>query len=316
MKLGGVSIRAIGAAKAGVRIDNVAQAAAFGRDEDFLGKRIGAASLPMAAPEETACALGAAAATQAIDESGLCAAKMGLLIFVTQNPDFGGLPHNSAVLQAELGLPTSAICFDVGLGCSGYVYALSIAASMMKTAQVKHALVVTSDQYRAHLGRDDVNTRLLFGDAACATVLSTEGGELEVKAARLGTDGSGCEALIRRAGVIEMNGRAVFSFSRKRVPDEIAAFVEENGFALASVDAFLLHQGSRAIVEEIAQRLRVDRDKAPIEMEALGNTVSSSLPFLLRPRLANPRAKRIVAAGFGVGLSWGMLWLERRGGHG
>ena len=144
-------------------------------------------------------------------------------------------------------------------------------------------------------------------------MLSTEGGELEIKACRLGTDGGAHQALVRDTdGVIKMNGRAVFGFSRKMVPNEIRRLIDQCGLTLESIDALLLHQGSRAIVEEIRKELELDRSKVPIELDGYGNLVSSSLPMLLKPRLSDVRLSQIVLAGFGVGLSWGAIWLERR----
>jgi 3-oxoacyl-[acyl-carrier-protein] synthase-3 len=108
-----------------------------------------------------------------------------------------------------------------------------------------------------------------------------------------------------------MNGRAVFNFSRKLVSSEIEAFLKEVDLEKPSLDAVLLHQGSRAIVEEIRVQLDLSESQCPVELEGRGNTVSSSLPFLLAPRLEHNGPTRIIAAGFGVGLSWGLLWLER-----
>lgn len=312
MKLGNIFIRSIGTVIGEGRVDNVEQAERFAKDAAFLDKRIGVRTLPRGGPEQGAIALGQAAAEQALARAGVDASQCGLLILVTQNPDHGGLPHNSAVLQGALGMPGASICFDMGLGCSGYVYALCVASSLMKTAGIGHALIVTSDQYRAHLDEADVNTRLLFGDGASATVLSADDGVLEICAGELGTDGTQHEALIRRDGLITMNGRAVFDFSRRVVPQAVRDFAEDQGVALESLDALLLHQGSRAIVDEIARRLDLDAAIVPVELEGTGNTVSSSIPFLLQPRLDQAGLRRIMAAGFGVGLSWGCVWLERR----
>lgn len=311
MNIGGVYIHSIGTALASDRVDNIAQAEALGKDGKFIAARIGPTRLPQATADETACALGERAARAAIDDAGIDATDIGMLVFVSQNPDHGGLPQNAAILQDRLGLPTASICFDLGLGCSGYVYGLAVVASMMKTAGVTNALLVTSDQYRSALKAADVNTQLLFGDGACATVLSTRTGALELRAARLGTDGSGHAALIRTDDGITMNGRAVFNFSRKVIPAEITAFLNDQGLEAGAMDCVLLHQGSRAIVDEIRTQLDLDEARIPFEMEGRGNTVSSSIPFMLASRLGHDGPPRILAAGFGVGLSWGIVLLER-----
>lgn len=304
-------IKAVGTRLARERIDNVRQAEAFGKDAAFLDSRIGVRALPQADLSETAVALGEAAAHDALDEAGLSPDQVGLLIFVSQNPDFDGLPHNSAVLQHRLGLPTSSACFDMGLGCSGYVYALSVASAVMQSSGLDYGLVITSDQYRAHLKEGDANTQMLFGDGAAATVLSREEGEFEIVATQLGTDGSQSSALQHDADGIAMNGRAVFGFSRKTVPRAIRQFADRHELSLDHVDALLLHQGSRAIVEEITRELGLDPVKVPVELDGTGNTVSSSIPFLLKPRLQDQTLKNVLATGFGVGLSWGTAWLKR-----
>lgn len=311
MKLGGVFVRSIGCVEATDRVDNVAQAQALGKDAEFVATRVGTKTLPQAAAGETPTALGVQAAHKALAQAQVKPDEISLLVFVSQNPEHGGLPHNSAVLQDRLGLPVSAICFDLGLGCSGYAYGLVATAAMMQAANVDKALVVTSDQYRAALKPDDRNTRLLFGDAACATLLDRRGGALELKAARLGTDGSGHTALIRDEDGIAMNGRAVFNFSREVIPREIEAFLHEEGLDRNDLDALLLHQGSRAIVDEIRRKLDLSEEVVPLGLEGRGNTVSSTLPFLLAPRLGDDGPRCILAAGFGVGLSWGLLLLER-----
>jgi 3-oxoacyl-[acyl-carrier-protein] synthase-3 len=305
-----IFIKAIGSQIASGRVDNVEQAAQFGKDAAFVDLRIGARQLPDCAGGETATSLAISASQIALSKAELSGEKIGLLVFVTQNPDHGGLPHNSAILHGKLGLQTSAMCFDLGLGCSGFVYGLSIVSSLMQTQKIKHALLVTSDQYRAKLIDNDTNTNLLFGDAACATVLSQEG-ILKVVDTRLGTDGSAYRALIREEDGIIMNGRAVFGFSRTVIPDAIKTFCDDLGLGLDNVDQFLLHQGSRAILEEIASKLGLQKDRVPIEMGATGNTISSSLPLLLERRIDDKTLHTIILAGFGVGLSWGTAFLER-----
>ncbi|WP_300541231.1 ketoacyl-ACP synthase III [Maricaulis sp.] len=304
-------IRSIGTRLGSARVDNVRQAETFGKDAEFLDTRIGARWLPQADDTETAVTLGEAASREAIEEAGIAPERIGILIFVSQNPDFGGLPHNSAILQDRLGLPTSSACFDVGLGCSGYVYALSIATAMMQALRLDQGLIVTSDQYRAQLREGDVNTQMLFGDGATATVLSRDEAELEIVATELGTNGNHASALQRSANCIAMNGRTIFGFSRKTVPLAIRQFTERYGLSLDEVDTVLLHQGSRAIVEEITKELGLDVTKVPIEMGETGNTVSSSIPFLLKPRLKDCEIKTVLATGFGVGLSWGTAWMRR-----
>ncbi|MBO6675204.1 MAG: ketoacyl-ACP synthase III [Rhizobiales bacterium] len=293
------------------RVDNVQQSSLAGKDESFVEKRLGAFELAEATIDETATVLAKSAASNALSSADVTPEHVGLLIFVTQNPDYGGIPHNSAILQAELGLPTSAMCFDVGLGCSGYIYGLKIAAAIMATSDIETALIVTSDQYRSRLDHEDSSTRLIFGDGAAATVVSKKTGPLALRGYRFGTDGSSYDAIIKTNETIHMNGRGVFNFARSVMPSEIRAFMSDNNLGEDTIDALLLHQGSRIIVEEIGKKLALPNATVPVELEGIGNAVSSSIPLLLEKRLADPAMKTAILAGFGVGLSWGITWVER-----
>lgn len=312
MILDGVYIKSIGKALGSLFVENETLAASFQKDLLFLTNRIGTTELRQSSYEEGAVALGLKASVEALKLAGMGGEDIQLVVFVTQNPDHGGIPHNSALIQAKLSIPSSAICFDLGLGCSGFVYALSVAVSMMKTLGLINAIIITSDQYRTHLDPEDESTQMLFGDAACATILSTVSGAFETKACRLGTDGSSSSAIIREDEVIKMNGRAVYNFCRKKVPNEIKAFLSDLDIPLKNIDALILHQGSKAIVQEIQNALELDVDKVPVKIQGLGNTVSSSIPMLLKAYLDKEEFSCIVISGFGVGLSWGTLWLQRK----
>lgn len=312
MNLEGVYIKSVGKALGSLTVENKILASSFKKDRDFIANRIGTTELRQSSEEESAVALGLKASIEALKLAGMVGKDIQLVIFVTQNPDHGGLPHNSALIQAELSIPSSAVCFDIGLGCSGFVYAVSVAVSMMKTLNLINSIIITSDQYRAHLDPKDEATQMLFGDAACATLLSTVSGTFEAKACRLGTDGTLSSALIRKNNAIRMNGRAVFNFCRKKIPTEIQAFLYDCGIPYKNIDALILHQGSKAIVHEIQNALGLDDDKVPIGLQGIGNTVSSSIPMLLKDHLDQEKVSCIVVSGFGVGLSWGTLWLQRK----
>lgn len=309
---GEMRIVSVGTALGAGSVDNFEQAAAYDRDADFVRTRLGPVELREADTDDTTISLAKKAGEAALEKAEVSPDEIGLLVLVTQNPDHGGLPHNSAVLQGELGLPTSAACFDVGLGCSGYVYGLSIVDAMMKSLGISKALLVTSDQYRKHLKSGDGNTQLLFGDGAAATLLSRDACQgFRYLGARLGTDGTKHKALMRETEGISMNGRAVYGFSRKTTPLEMMEFLVEKGIDKEQIDAFLLHQGSQAIIDEIRDQLDLAPAKVPIGLTHTGNTVSSSIPFLLEASIEQQEAKRLLLAGFGVGLSWGIALLER-----
>lgn len=268
-----------------------------------MRERIGSTILRENVPEETAVSQGHKAAEKAIEESGKNRDEIGLLIFVTQNPDHGGLPHNSAILHGLLGLSEDCGCFDLGLGCSGYVYALSIAKAMLADNPKQVALVVTSDAYRKHLRPDDYSTNLLFGDAASATLLAHDG-SFHLGGFQLFTVGKKASSLAREDGNIRMEGREVFNFSRRSVPKAIIDFLETRNIAVEDIDLFALHQGSKVIIEEIRKVMGVCERRMPVAIEGVGNTVSSSIPLIFQQRASDSGVENIVVAGFGVGLSY------------
>ena len=201
------------------------------------------------------------------------------------------------------------MCFDVGLGCSGYIHALAIAASIMKSGSYRNSLIVTSDQYRPFLKKDDPSTNLLFGDWAAATILTSTGIH-ELKCASFGTDGKNFSSLVRGDDGIKMNGREVFNFARKVVPTSIKEFCHENDIKLSDIDLFLLHQGSKVVVETVAKSLELSLARVPVDLTDIGNAVSSSIPILFEKYMNQGNYKKVLMSGFGVGLSWGNLLIE------
>lgn len=238
------------------------------------------------------------------------------LIVCTQNPDMNGIPHTSAVVHGKLGLKDSCACFDVSLGCSGYVYGLSIIKGFMENMGYCTGLLFTADPYSKGLDPDDRDTVFLFGDAATVTLLEHLDGRSGFVPGNffLKTHGAGGKALNNDDGFIRMNGRAIFEFAVRNVPAQIESMLEQAETTTDEVDLFILHQGSRFIVEKIRQFLRLPEKKVPIKLARVGNTVSSSIPLLLEEYM-DSTYKTIALAGFGVGLSWASCLLRRKTGE-
>ncbi|MCQ4346300.1 ketoacyl-ACP synthase III [Pseudomonas stutzeri] len=295
------------------RIDNIAQAASFDRDEAFVESKIGTATLSVKdAAEETSDLCAAAVRNLLAKNPELRLEDVQALIVVTQNGDGEGLPHTSAIAQHKIGLPTSVACFDVSLGCSGFVYGLYAIKGFMEAVGLKNGILVTADPYSKIMDRSDRMTTLLFGDAATATWIG-EDPVWELGPARFGTDGSGADHLIVREGCFHMNGRQVFNFASLKIIPHMQEVLEEAGLSLDSVDAYCLHQGSGAIVDAIAKRLGENGDRVVKDMFGAGNTVSSTIPLLMeRYAFEGSAWKNLVMSGFGVGLSWGSAVLLRR----
>lgn len=308
-----VGIKSIASYIPAGRIDNIAQAAAFDRDAAFVESKIGTPTLSVKdAGEETSDLCAVAVQNLLAKNPALRLEDVEALVVVTQNGDGEGLPHTSAIVQKKAGLPQHVACFDVSLGCSGYVYGLYVLKGFMEATGLKNGILVTCDPYSKIMDRSDRMTTLLFGDAATATWLGDDP-LWELGPAKFGTDGNGADHLFVKDGFFHMNGRQVFNFASLKIIPHMQEVLEQAGLSLDTVDAFCLHQGSGAIVDAIAKRLGENGDRVVKNMFGAGNTVSSTIPLLMEHYAFEGSAwKSLVMSGFGVGLSWGSAVLFRR----
>lgn len=298
-------------------IENAEIVARFGFEQAFLDDKLGIARRHVCGPDETVSDMAVAAAKRLMEKTGVDPAAIGLLVLVTQNPDYK-LPTTADIVQHRLGLPQTVQAFDVNQGCSGYVYGLSIAKALMSAHGHKAALLVTAEAYSKVMDPGDRTTVPLFGDGATASLL-VPGGRGRIGAFTFGSDGSGAEELIVKAGgsrnptlacagagALTMNGRSIFNFMMRRVPADVKACLAANAKRIDDIDLFLFHQASRYMVEALAKGLGLPPEKVPIDITETGNTVSSTIPLLI-DRLGGVTAlagKRVLLSGFGVGLSW------------
>lgn len=295
-------------------VDNVDQARRFGHDSEFLIKHIGSVRLPVMPASMETSDLALHAVTQLAAKSALCVKDISALVVVTQNGDGDGLPHTAAIVLEKLGISGDVAAFDISLGCSGYVYGLSIVRALMELEGMNDAVLVTADPYSKIVSRRDRVTSLLFGDAATATWLS-RGGEWKISQATLGTDGRGADALFSRDGTLTMNGRKVYNFAVKAVPAQIRRWLESQHLRAEDIDLYCLHQGSAAVVAAIAEQFPTVRERFVSEMSETGNTVSSSIPILLKRHVLSKSISRVLLSGFGVGFSFGTVMIYRGNKH-
>lgn len=292
-------------------IDNLAQAAAFGETEDFIRTKIGALRLPKKLESEETSDMAVRAVEALMAKTGLSSAAVDALVLVTQNGDGYNLPHTSAIAHAKLGLPKTTAVFDVSLGCSGYVYGLQILKGFMQASGFSNGILVTADPYSKVIDPTDRSTTLLFGDAACATLLSQQG-EWELSRPIMGTDGTGAENIMVKDGRFVMNGRQVFNFAATVIPKEIKALLDQESLQEEEIDSYCLHQGSAGILEAISRRFPAVKERFVNRLANTGNTVSSSIPLLLEEETQKNSNKKILISGFGVGLSWASMILSRK----
>tara|TARA_B110000093_G_C12948361_1_gene401279 strand:- start:794 stop:1759 length:966 start_codon:yes stop_codon:yes gene_type:complete len=274
---------------------------------------------------ETALDLGVKACENLFDKLGEVP-EVDYILFCTQFPDHS-FPPNAALLQARLNLPDSLGAFDFNLACSGYVYGLHMAKSMLAAGTVKNVLLVTADTYTHHIAKDDAVCRPIFGDAASATLLCHDS-SVKLNHFTLGTSGAhgmrlSCSDHGERAHLglidnedskgISMQGPDVFNFTLQVVPPAIRSTLEKAKLEVQDVDYFVLHQANAFMLEHLRRRIKVEKKRFVVDMENIGNTVSSSIPIVLEKMIADGdivSGKRVLLCGFGVGFSWGACVVE------
>jgi 3-oxoacyl-[acyl-carrier-protein] synthase-3 len=224
------------------------------------------------------------------------------IVVVTQNPD-SNIPHVSAKVHGLLELKESCACFDISLGCSGFIYALSVVESFVKENGMNKALLFTADPYSKIINPNDKNTALLFGDAASVTVIGSSPKFTSGKF-NFGTIGKLHKELVCNNSELYMNGRSIFDFAARYVPKDVASILIKNNIEQEEIDLFLFHQGSKYIVDTIKKRLKLPEERVPFVAGHYGNTVSSSIPIMLSAYIDNREINNVLICGFGVGLSW------------
>jgi 3-oxoacyl-[acyl-carrier-protein] synthase-3 len=333
------AIRAIKSFLPEGKLTNEQLAAEFGdwHAGQILSKT-GVAVRGVAGANETASDLGVAAG-QRLFESGACGREeIDFLLFCTQSPDYF-TPTSACVMQDRLGLKTSCGAIDFNQGCSGYVYGLALAKSLIEAGTASKVLLITADTYTKFINRRDRSIRTLFGDGAAATLVTSIEAESEmIGPLVLGTDGRGANEIIVPAGGLRcrptaetamekeddagnwrsaqnlyMNGADVFSFALRTVPPAVEQLLQKSGLKLDQVDFFVLHQANKFILERLRGKMKIPPEKFWIDMENCGNTVSSTIPIALEGALEQQRVKtgdRVALVGFGVGYSWGATMIR------
>ena len=304
-----IGIEEIGSYIPTKKISNYSRKEKFEITDDFIKDKIGVESVAVRDLLEESSDLCVKAFNNLAQKTKLDPTEVDALVVVTQNPDYN-LPHTSAIVHGRLGLNNECACFDISLGCSGFVYALSIMQSFMEANKLKKGILLTSDPYSKIIDPDDKNTSLLFGDAACATLLTCNP-VYKTLDFTFGTMGKLYKDLICEDNTLYMNGRAVYNFAARVITEDVMNILKKTGLTNDNIDRFVFHQGTKFIVDTLSKRLALDPTKVVYDMYDYGNTVSSSIPILLEKELLMADHKTILISGFGVGLSWSSSILQR-----
>ncbi|MBN9338095.1 MAG: ketoacyl-ACP synthase III [Chryseobacterium sp.] len=246
--------------------------------------------------------------------------KIDFILFCTQSPDYF-LPTTACILQDKLGLSKSIGALDFNLGCSGFVYGLTLAKGLIATGIAKNILLVTSETYTKFLDKEDKSNRTIFGDGAAVTIVEKDETRPDFQFV-VGTDGSGFNNLIVENGasrnkaeepVLFMKGPKIFTFAVENIPSLIKDTLEKNKLTMDDIDLFVFHQASSYMLNYLKNLCNIPDEKFFMEMKDIGNTVSASIPIALK--LASDKGKikkgnKVMVVGFGVGYSWGAGILE------
>lgn len=242
--------------------------------------------------------------------------KIDCIIYVTQSPEYN-LPSGSCILQDRLGLPKNIRAFDVNQGCSGFVYGLSLASSLIESNQSKNILLVCSDTYRKYIKNNENSCFPIFSDGASSTIISKSSKIKTFIDFEFGTDGSGySDLIVKNSGSyynsdnpeIFMDGKKVLMFTMSNIPNLVNKILKRNNLNKSQIKYFIFHQASKIVIENLKKKLNIKNEKVYQDLRNLGNTVSSTIPINIQKLVKNGKIKsgdKILIAGFGVGYSMG-----------
>lgn len=294
-----------------------------------IARKVGVNLRHIAGTEETATDLAVHAAEALFAQGKINREEVDFLLFCTQSPDYL-LPTSACIIQQKLRLRTNIGALDFNLGCSGYVYGLSLAKGLISAQIAKNVLLLTGETYNKHLHPKDKGNRTIFGDAASATLISTTG-IAEIGNFCLGTDGNGAENLIIKSGgarmpdkqhdltfdengnphssdYLFMNGSEIFTFTLDRVPPLVEETLACNEANKDDVNLYVFHQANKYMLDFLRKKIKIVPERFYYCLSECGNTVSNSIPIALVNAVQDgsiTKGNKVLIAGFGVGYSWG-----------
>lgn len=290
--------------------------------DEWIVTRTGIRQRHIAAEGETTATMAVQAARQALEGAGVRPGQIDLIIVATATPDYL-FPSTACLVQDALGA-THAGAFDLAAGCTGFIYALAVAAAMIEAGAIRTALVIGAETLSRITDWTDRNTCVLFGDGAGALVLQAQPEGGGVLATVLGADGSGADLLVLPAGgsrlpashrtvserlhFIQMRGRDVFRFAVRIIPTATREVLRRAGLSPDDIALFIPHQANGRIIEAAVKDLRLPPEKVYSNLERYGNTSAASIPIALCEAVEEGHLRPgdlVVCVGFGAGLTWG-----------
>lgn len=289
-----------------------------------------------ALPGQTAGDLAYVAADNLLEKICIDRSKIGLMVLVTQSPDYRR-PSSACVVQKRLQLSIDCSCMEINLGCSGFIYGMQTAMSLLHSSDTRYALLLLGETASKLVDPHDKAIVMMYGDAGAAILLEKTGNDVCVTTL-LRSDGTRYRSIILPAGGfrdmnpphdrficgdgierslydIHMDGTAVFSFSITDVPTAITDYLEYTGTTTLDYDSFIMHQANEFIIRQIIRKLGLKNEMVPVSLNRYGNTGGVSVPLTICDAYGNTknigqRKLKVLMCGFGIGLSWGVTSLE------
>ena len=298
----------------------------FDTSDEWITKRTGIKERKVISNDESGLSLSHDASIMALKQANLSPLDIDLILVATSTPD-NFYPSMACMLQGKLGA-SNAVCFDISAACSGFIYGMITAAQFIYNGTYKNILLVGVDIHSRFMDWSDRSVSILFGDGAGALVMSSclaKDDEM-IKYIMGSSSDVNFDLILKNSNVtypdidplikpdvVKMNGKAIFEFGIKIIPDTIHKLIDTCGLTLADIDYFLPHQANQRIIEAAAKKLGFKEHQIISNISKVGNTSAASIPLALYDAMANKAIKgpaRIVLIGFGAGLTWGAVLLN------
>jgi 3-oxoacyl-[acyl-carrier-protein] synthase-3 len=298
----------------------------LGYDSDWILQRTGIKARYHVAEGEATSDMAIRAAEKCLQQAGVSASEVDLIIVATVTPDYK-TPSTACLVQAHLGSPASA--FDINAACSGFIYGLTMASQFVRTGCSRNALIIGAETLTTLLNPDDRKTYPIFGDGAGAVLISADPNPTKetspgILAYRLASEGKLGAALRTPGGgaripfsqqvldtgghFLEMDGRTVFKWAVRMIPDIVGEILTRASMQLSDIDLFIPHQANLRIIDAAVETLGIDPKKVLVNLDRYGNTSAASIPISIAEAMREGRVKpgsNVMMVGFGAGLTWG-----------
>ena len=312
-------IAGTGSALPARRVDNDEIVGIVDTTDQWIVERTGIRSRYIAGEGETTATLAADASRAALAHAGIDATAIDLIVLATATPD-QTFPSSATKVQAMLGID-DCIAFDVHAVCTGFLYALTVADSMLRSGSAKTALVIGSETFSRILDWEDRGTCVLFGDGAGALVLKAEDGDRGILATKLHADGrhgdmlyvDGGPSTTGTVGKLRMKGREVFRHAVVNLADVLTEVLAEAGLDSGQIDWVVPHQANARILDATARKLGLPMEKIVMTVDRHANTSAASVPLALDTAVRDGRIKRgdlVILEAMGGGFTWGAAALR------